>query len=87
MYIKIIAKAKPNKGESNNACPISMTLSQFKAAIPLFESSGKSACPTPIPIIEPIKVCELEAGMPKYQVPRFHKIAEINKERAIAIEW
>ena len=83
----MIASAKPNKGDSNNACPISIALSQLIAEIPLFEFSGKRACPTPIPIIEPIKVCELEAGIPKYQVPRFHKIAEIKRDKAIAMEW
>ena len=39
-----------------------------------------------MPIIEPINVCELDAGIPKYQVPKFHNMAESNKESAIAME-
>ncbi len=35
-------------------------------------------------MIEPISVCELEAGRPKYQVPRFHMMAAINNANTIA---
>jgi hypothetical protein len=35
-------------------------------------------------MIDPISVCELEAGRPKYQVPTFHMIAEINSANTIA---
>ena len=35
-------------------------------------------------MMEPIRVCELEAGRPKYQVPRFQRIAAINKANTIA---
>ena len=38
----------------------------------------------PTPIIEPIKVCELDAGKPKYQVPTFQMIAAINNANTIA---
>ena len=38
----------------------------------------------PTPMIEPIKVCELEAGNPRYQVPRFQTMAEINREKTMA---
>ena len=31
--------------------------------------------------MEPIKVCELEAGKPKYQVPRFQIIADSSSEK------
>ena len=43
IYIKIIAKEKPNKGERNSAWPISITLSQLTAVIFLFEFSGNKA--------------------------------------------
>jgi hypothetical protein len=33
---------------------------------------------TPTPMIEPISACELELGMPKYQVPTFQMIAAIS---------
>ena len=39
---------------------------------------------TPTPMIEPIKVCELDAGKPKAQVPRFHRIAAINSANTMA---
>ena len=35
-------------------------------------------------MIDPIKVCELDAGSPKYQVPRFHRIAAINSAKTMA---
>ena len=38
----------------------------------------------PTPMIEPIRVCELEAGRPKYQVPRFQMIAAISSANTIA---
>ena len=40
--------------------------------------------PSPTPIIEPIKVWELEAGKPRYQVPTFKTIAEISSANTIA---
>ncbi|MNV48603.1 hypothetical protein D3C71_1405200 [compost metagenome] len=38
----------------------------------------------PTPKIEPIKVCELDAGIPKNHVPKFHKIAAINMANTMA---
>ncbi|MNH43662.1 hypothetical protein D3C79_1056250 [compost metagenome] len=38
----------------------------------------------PTPRIEPIRVCELEAGMPKYQVPRFQVMAAASSEKTMA---
>jgi hypothetical protein len=35
-------------------------------------------------MIDPTSACELEAGKPKYQVPRFQIIAEINSAKTIA---
>ena len=87
IYIKIIAAAKPNRGDKSRACPISIALSQLIEEIPLFEASGNKACPTPIPIMEPISVCELDAGIPKYHVPTFQRIAESNNANAMAMEW
>jgi hypothetical protein len=42
------------------------------------------ALATPTPMIEPIRVCEEDAGSPKYQVPRFHRIAAINSANTMA---
>src|SRR5262249_61399967 len=38
----------------------------------------------PTPIIEPIKVCEEEAGRPRYQVPRFQMIAANSRANTMA---
>ena len=38
----------------------------------------------PTPTIAPISVCELEAGIPKYQVPRFQMIAASRSANTIA---
>ncbi len=35
-------------------------------------------------MIEPIKVCEDDAGRPSHQVPRFHRIAAISRAKIIA---
>jgi len=35
-------------------------------------------------MMEPINVCELEEGSPKYQVPRFHRMAAINSANTMA---
>ena len=35
-------------------------------------------------MIDPISVCELEAGSPKYQVPRFQMIAPMSSANTIA---
>ena len=39
---------------------------------------------SPTPMIEPISVCELEAGRPRYHVPRFQMIAEISSANTMA---
>src|SRR5262245_50101300 len=38
----------------------------------------------PTPITEPISVCELDDGRPKYQVPRFQMIAAVSNANTIA---
>ncbi len=38
----------------------------------------------PMPTIEPIRVCELEAGRPRYQVPRFQMIADSSSAKTMA---
>ena len=41
----------------------------------------------PTPNIEPINVCELEQGIPRYHVPRFQIIAVNNNANIIASPW
>ena len=43
-----------------------------------------SALVMPTPMIDPIKVCELEAGNPKYQVPTFQMMAAIRSANTMA---
>ena len=50
--------------------------------MPLVVESSWLARPTPI--TEPISVCELEAGRPSDQVPRFQRIAAISSANTIA---
>src|ERR1700761_9053055 len=38
----------------------------------------------PTPMIEPMSVCELEAGRPNHQVPRFQRMAAVNKAKTMA---
>ena len=38
----------------------------------------------PTPMMEPISVCELDEGRPKYQVPRFHRMAAISSANTMA---
>ena len=38
----------------------------------------------PTPTIEPISVCELEAGRPNHQVPKFHRMAESSSAKIMA---
>src|ERR1700742_1263574 len=44
----------------------------------------RSALVIPTPMIEPISVCELDAGKPKYQVPTFQMMAEISSAKTMA---
>jgi len=39
---------------------------------------------SPTPMMEPTKVWELEAGRPRYQVPRFQVMAEMRREKTRA---
>ncbi|STW04044.1 Uncharacterised protein [Klebsiella grimontii] len=59
-----------------------MTFGMFSASttdVPVINALVK-----PIPMIAPIRVCELEAGRPKYQVPRFQMIAASSMEKTMA---
>ncbi len=79
------ATMKPASGEKISDRPMSIAFCQL---IP--SASGTSvisALARPTPRIEPIRVCELEAGMPKYQVPRFQAMAAASREKTIARPW
>ena len=75
-------KTKPNSGDSSSASPILVTWSQSTPDVPSWPRI--IALATPTPTIEPISVCELEAGRPSHQVPRFQMIAAISSANTIA---
>lgn len=62
--------------------PISFTLAQLTPpmALPVFMREFM----TPIPMMDPNRVWELDAGRTSHQVPRFQSIAEIKSEKTIA---
>src|SRR6202034_2995686 len=55
---------------------------QSTPLVPVFTDISWFAMPTPM--IDPISVCELEAGKPKYQVPKFQMIAATSSANTIA---
>jgi hypothetical protein len=78
----VAASAKPNTGESRSERPILPACAQSTPLVP--ERAVMIWFAMPTPMIEPIKVCELEAGRPNHQVPRFHRIAATNNAKTIA---
>ena len=82
MYIRTMVIEKPNSGETSSEMPISCAFVQF-TALPSAPGSSEYAIPTPR--IDPIRVCELDAGIPKYQVSKFHDIAEMSSAMTMEI--
>lgn len=80
-YMSTIVTEKPNKGEIKSDKPISCAFPQLTASL---VDPGRSENAKPTPNMDPINVCELEHGIPRYQVSRFQKIADSN--RAITID-
>src|SRR5262245_20442419 len=79
---RIAAAQKPNSGDSRSDQPISIALVQSTPDVP--SCPFIKALATPTPIIEPISVCELDAGKPSHQVPRFQMIAAISSANTMA---
>src|SRR5580704_34055 len=76
------ARTKPKIGENSSALAIDVAWVQSTPEVPLRPCN--SALVTPTPITDPIRVCELEAGRPNDQVPRFQMIAAINRAKTMA---
>jgi hypothetical protein len=76
------AAQNPTTGENNKAWPISAAFPQSTPEVPSWPRIRALAMPTPM--IDPISVCELEAGKPRYQVPRFQIIAAISRANTMA---
>src|SRR5580700_5726336 len=77
------AQINPTRGDINNAKPVSLALTQF--------TPSPNSCPadsielaSPTPMMDPTSACELDAGRPRYHVPRFQMIAEINNAKTMA---
>src|SRR5258708_6933112 len=77
------ARQKPSKGEKSRARAMSSALAQLTPLPNPLPEKNELASPTPS--IEPISAWELEAGSPRYQVPKFQRIAEISSDRTIKI--
>ena len=76
------ATVKPISGEISSASPTSPAFPQLTPAPNSWPGSSEFARPTPT--IAPMSVCELEAGSPRYQVPRFQTIAATSSASNIA---
>src|SRR5712671_3094981 len=78
---KAAAPKKPISGDVTSATTVSSTLPQFTPSPK--PSPAISEFISPTPTIEPIRVCELEAGRPRYHVPTFQMMAD--KSRAMTM--
>src|SRR5271166_3355197 len=77
-----MARANPKTGDNSSDFPIVAACAQSTPLVPDRAFMTWFAIPTPI--IDPIKVCELEAGNPNDQVPRFQRIAATSSANTIA---
>src|SRR3984885_2869242 len=77
------AALKPIRGEMSRVSPILVAWLQSTPLVP----EGFAAISwfmRPTPMMDPIRVCELDDGRPKYQVPKFHRMAAISKANTMA---
>src|ERR1700754_4972378 len=76
------ARPKPTSGDTSSDLPTLQAWLQSTAALafPAFIIWFI----TPTPMIEPISVCELDDGKPKYQVPSFQTIAASSSANTMA---
>src|ERR1700727_2128002 len=80
-----LSTGSPNKAgvtRASTALPILAACDQSTPEVP--SRPRISALVMPTPMIDPIRVCELEAGRPKYQVPTFQMMAAINSANTMA---
>src|ERR1700722_18915968 len=77
------AALKPISGEISRVSPILVAWLQSTPLVP----EGLAAISwfiSPTPMMDPISVCELEEGRPKYHVPKFHRMAAISSANTMA---
>src|ERR1700678_775538 len=79
----IADKLNPTKGENNSDSPIFAACPQSTPLVPLL-LAAMSWFMRPTPMMEPIRVWELEEGKPRYHVPRFHRIAAMSSANTMA---
>lgn len=78
----IIAIEKPKRGDTSRELNTSEALLQLTPTPLVFSGINVKARPTPR--IDPMRVCELELGKPKYHVPRFQMMALKSSAKIIA---
>src|SRR6202046_778246 len=76
------AHTKPTIGDTRSDVPTSEALAQLIPSPKVPALSHELARPTPM--IAPISVCELDAGRPRYHVPRFQMMAESSSAKTMA---
>src|SRR5206468_1169712 len=76
------AATKPTRGEMSRAIAVSCTLPQLTPSPNCWLLDIREFI-RPTPTIEPIRVCELEAGRPRCQVPTFQMMAESSSANTI----
>src|SRR6516164_934659 len=76
------ATAKPIIGENSSDLPIFAACSQSTPLVAVRAFINWLAMPTPM--IDPISVCELDAGNPSHHVPRFQMIAAASSAKTMA---
>ena len=77
------ATTKPNSGEKQQRVNDLGRLAPVHARCRLPDRAA-DALATPTPITDPIRVCELDAGRPRYHVPMFQIIAAISRAKTMA---
>ena len=77
-------RKKPTSGDTSRRLqPIFVAWPQFDARGSRSGRASARSSRRP-PMIEPISVCDEEAGRPSHQVPRFQMIAAMSIEKTIA---
>src|SRR5580704_15611771 len=76
------AQMKPTRGEIRSDFPMLPACDQSTPLVP--DLGDRISLARPTPMIDPMSVCELEDGKPKYQVPRFQMMAATSSAKTIA---
>src|ERR1700742_5218342 len=77
------ARVKPIRGDKTRALTVSATLAQLTPSPKALSGLNREFI-SPTPTMELIRVWELEAGKPRYQVPKFQTMAETKSANTIA---